>query len=158
DAKTPPETLPAIQFDADAWSDYIAHTAPSHILGTGLKFHQSFGWTNFDNEPIPDGTRFVAAMPMLKVGWQKWWDGAPAGHELGMQADGYRIPPRDSLGDNDESKWQLDSQGEPKNPWQEAALLPLLNPKTGDVFTYSTGSWGGRAAIGGLMKEYALHA
>jgi hypothetical protein len=151
-------SLPATKDDS-AWQDYANRTAPSRIVGSLLKFHQSFDWiTGIDNEAVPLGTKLIAVMPVLQVGFTKWEDNRPVAYELGAPAEGYRLPDREDLGDDDETAWPTDNRGEKRDPWQETALLPLVDAASKEVFTYSTGSWGGRAAIGGLMKEYAAHA
>jgi hypothetical protein len=97
-------------------------------------------------------------MPVLQAGFQKWEDNRPVAYEMGAPAEGYRIPDRENLGDNDESAWPVDSKGKRRDPWQETAMLPLVDAASKAVFTFSTSSWGGRTAIGALMKEYAVHA
>jgi hypothetical protein len=145
--------------DDNAWLDYAKHVAPSYIVGSLLTFHQSFDWvTGIDKEPMSTGTKLIAVMPALQVGFVKWEENKPIAHEMGAPAEGYRIPDRSSLGDNDQAEWPSDNRGEPRDPWQETAYLPLVNAASKEVFTYSAASWGGRAAVGGLMKDYALHA
>lgn len=148
------------QYD-EAWLAYANHVAGSKIVGSLLTFHQSFGWQYNDEDSekvaLEAGTQLLAVMPVLQVGWQKWDGTRPAGDEFGLPAEGYRIPDRASLGDSDESTWAPDKEGSPRDPWQETALLPLVDPKTKKVFTYSTSSWSGRGAVGGLLKEFAAH-
>jgi hypothetical protein len=152
------DNLPATS-ETSAWLDYANRPAPSRIIGSLLKFHQSFDWiTGLDNDAVPLGTQLVAVMPALQVGFVKWVDNQPADQVMGAPAEGFRLPDRNTLGDNDETEWPADGKGEPRDPWQETAYLPMVDVKSKEVFTYSTGSWGGRAAIGGLMKDYALRA
>src|SRR5262249_11272580 len=117
------------------------------IVGKLLKFSKGDYLAGQDGEEVSIGTKFVAAMDTLTVGWIKWQHARPVEHRMGAIAEGYTPPPRSELGDTDEDKWDLDDRGEPRDPWQFSNYLILLDPKTKDAFTFTTSSRGGLGAI-----------
>jgi hypothetical protein len=62
---------------------------------------------------------------------------------------------RASLGDTDRIQWPKGDDGEPEDPWKEAAYLPLKDLGKGAKFTYSTSSVGGTRAVKHLVATYA---
>jgi hypothetical protein len=62
---------------------------------------------------------------------------------------------RVSLGNTERDQWEKGEDGQPEDPWKEAAYLPLKNLKTGAEYTYSTSSLGGCRAVKKLVATYA---
>ena len=60
---------------------------------------------------------------------------------------------RNSLGDNDETLWEVRPDGSRMDPWMFTNSLTLVDNE-GEVYIYSTGSKGGLNAIGQLCKIY----
>src|SRR5262249_3418260 len=58
--------------------------------------------------------------------------------------------------DDDASRWETDSLGAPRDPWQFTNYL-LLRDERGEIFTFATSSRGGLTAIGDLSRRYAQH-
>ena len=44
---------------------------------------------------------------------------------MGLLYDGFVMPPRESLGDNEAGEWDLGLDGQPADPWQHAQYLVL---------------------------------
>src|SRR5215207_6542756 len=108
------------------------------IVGDLLKFTRHGEWVaGQDEEEIPEGTRLIALMDELSVGWVKWANGRPAEQEMGLIAEGYRPPGRDKLGDHDEGLWECDDRGIARDPWQKTNQLFLRSTDGDRVFTYS---------------------
>ena len=107
-----------------------------------------------DDELIPLGTRFVANMPGLRVGWKRWAANRVTDDLLELLADG--VPPRrrSDLGDLDQGLWELDDRKQPRDPWQFTNELVLRGLETGDEFVFATSSKGGLGAVGELCKAY----
>src|SRR5262249_47472200 len=124
------------------------------IVGKLLKFSKGDYLAGQDGEEVPVGTKLVAVMDTLTVGWIKWQDARPVEHRMGPIAEGYAPPPRSELGDTEEDKWDLDDRGEPRDPWQFSNYLILLDAETKDAYTFTTSSRGGLGAIGELSKAY----
>jgi hypothetical protein len=68
--------------------------------------------------------------------------------------DGFIMPERDSLGDDDSTQWELGLNGQPGDPWQHHQCLVLQQVDTSELYTYTTSSVTGRRAVGTLLKHY----
>jgi hypothetical protein len=73
---------------------------------------------------------------------------------MGLLYSDFRMPPRDSLGDNDAAAWELGLDGKPADPFQHHVYLVLENAETHEMFTFVTSSQTGRRAIGNLLKHF----
>lgn len=133
-------------------------SARSSIVGDLLKFSKGDWLIGQDEEDVPAGTKYVASMNNLLVGWVKWADNKPVEQVMGRIVDGYKPPSRDTLGDNDKDAWEVDTQGKPRDPWQfsnQVLLKPVGKKYSTDVaVTFVTSSKGGIGAIGELCKAY----
>lgn len=120
-----------------------------------LKFEKGEWTIGADGGDVPLGTRFVANMNGLQIGWQRWWSKKPDREILGFVAEGYQPPKRHELGDDDREMWERDERtGVPRDPWQFTNVLPLKSPDGEVDAVFSTSSRGGIGAIGQLCKEY----
>jgi hypothetical protein len=134
-----------------------AMTQGTAIIGDLLKFSKGDWLAGFDGEDIPDGTELVAVVPGIVHGQQRWEDGRPVDHRMGPMIEGFVPPARSTLGYDDKSKWELNA-GQPRDPWTATVYLPMVTVDGEKVYTFSTGSDGGRRhAIGPLCKEYGSH-
>jgi hypothetical protein len=135
------------------WAAHANRVQPSAIEGDLLKYKKGCWCRGEFNKDVPLGTRFVARMDLVWTGWVRWFAGKPVEYRGGFLQD---FPPtldRKDLGHNDESLWESDQQGHPKNPWAPTDLMGLRD-EDGETLTFSTSSWGGRKAIGRLCREY----
>jgi hypothetical protein len=57
---------------------------------------------------------------------------------------------RATLGDCDPSLWPKDEKGQPVDPWKEAVMLPMVDPATHEIFTFSS------CAVGGVREAKRL--
>ena len=74
---------------------------------------------------------------------------------MGLLIDGFVPPPRAELGQNDKTKWELDSKGKQRDPWQEGLYLPMVTVDGRLVYTFTSSSDGGRRyGVGPLCGEY----
>jgi hypothetical protein len=90
----------------------------------------------------------------MVAGYVKWSDGELVEQALVPITEYDPRALRASLGDTDRSQWAKGDNGEPEDPWKEAAYLPMKNLKTGAEYTYSTSSVGGTRAIKKLVGTY----
>jgi hypothetical protein len=127
----------------DGWDDAAAEASERTIKGQLLKFGD-WRWT-IGNEatPVADGTRLIALATAAM--WVRWEDGKPV--EYIVRRPGARLPERDELSHTDEKKWETGPDRERKDPWANTRLVYLVDPDTAEAFTFSTSSWGGRAAV-----------
>ena len=107
-----------------------------------------------EQEVIPEGTRFIANMPGLRIGWKRWGNKVVTDERMGLLAEGFRPPSRHELGDHDQSQWELDDKRQPRDPWQQTNELTLRGVETGDEFVFATSGKGGIGAIGELCTTY----
>lgn len=136
------------------YESYANAVSSRTIIGDLLKFSKGEYTAGQNDEEVPMGTKLVANMEDLSVGWIKWVDGTPAEHVMGRVADGYIPVARKTLGDHDESEWDTDNDGRPRDPWQMTNYLLLKSTKSDDLFTFTTSSAGGKNAIAELCKQF----
>jgi hypothetical protein len=96
---------------------------------------------------------FVAHVTQWTKGYVKFVDGKLIERQQGKVCDGYVLPERASLGDNDQNEWPIED-GRPKDPWVEQSMFPLEDTESGELFVFTTSSVGGRIAISDLAKEW----
>jgi hypothetical protein len=124
------------------------------IEGMLLKFNKGDFIAGKEGEEVPIGTKLVAIMDTLSVGWKQWEDNVPGESRMGLVADGFQPPRRSDLGDTDKSKWETDDEDKKKDPWQFSNQLVMRDQEDGQVYTFVTASRGGLDAVGELCKVY----
>jgi len=102
-----------------ALSDYLASS------GVPLLVFRQGDFSSGDTE-IALGTRFVARPIEHRIGLQRWEDKKPAESRMGYLHEGFIIPARSSLGFLDESQWELDQNGKPRDPWQSSESITFI--------------------------------
>jgi hypothetical protein len=88
---------------------------------------------------VPLATRFIAYPGDWRRGWAKFVGDQKIDEKICRVADDPTVLERDELGDLDQSEWEIDEDGKPKEPWTFQHYVPLENAKTGD------GNLGGNA-------------
>jgi hypothetical protein len=134
---------------------YAKTGAPSWF-GDLLKFSGKTGeWTaGAQSLAIQEGRVLVAVVPEMIAGHVMWKDGELA-DQAWLPASQFDVREhRGTLGDHDQSMWPKDEDGDPTDPWKEAAMLPMIDPNTRAEFTFSTSSWGGVKACKRLVTTY----
>jgi hypothetical protein len=127
----------------------------STIEGDLLKFSKFGDWlVGKDAIKLEVGTRLVAQMPSLRVGWLKWIDNKPAEVLWGYVIEGHVPVRRGDLDAQDQTLWTIGTDGKKRDPWQFTNALTLVNPATDSVLTFSPSSRGGISAIGELCRKY----
>jgi hypothetical protein len=124
-------------------------------LGKLLKFSKGHYFVATDE--IPLGKEFISHVEHWTRGWVKFKNGSLVEHRVGRVADGFIVPPREKLDDLDESKWENEADGRPKDPWAQQSYVPLEDCETGEIVTFVSGSSGGRGAISKLAARAARH-
>jgi len=130
----------------------VAAETQSEGLGKLLKFAKGKYFIGDDEVKI--GHEMLAHVESTMRGWTKFENGKVVDQRIGRISDGFRPPAREALGDRDESKWEKDSLGKPRDPWAAQFYLPLEDLDTGEVVVFVTGSKGGVAAVGKLCAVY----
>jgi hypothetical protein len=147
--------LPTQTGNRDVFTIYGESAGTGYITGELLKFSKGDWLAGQENREIADGTKLVAVMESLVVGWQRWENQRPVSYRMGLLVEGFVPPPREELGDDDEALWESDDTGEARDPWQMTNYLQLVDPGNKDtVYTFTTSSKGGLGAIAKLCREY----
>jgi hypothetical protein len=142
----------AMQGGYDPYAAYGQEAASGS--GDFLKFSKGEWLKGQNDDEVALGTRLAANMAELSIGWIRWEDGKPAERRMGLLAQGHKPEARGDLGYTDQSQWEDDETGKPKDPWNFTNELPVANPETGEQMTFSASSKGGIGAIGNLCKAY----
>jgi hypothetical protein len=156
-AKVDTSTAVALPDTRTAAQRYVDQEAPANIVGRMIKFGKDGHFvTSDDDEPIDENAEFVALCDEVLVGWIKFYnDGeTPPDRIQGLLYDGFIMPPRDSLGDLDESKWSIGLSGKKEDPWKHQNCLPLQHTATHEMFTFVTTSDTGRRSVCNLLRHY----
>ena len=122
-------------------------------LGKILKFNKGL-WEIGDDE-IPEGTEYIVLMDQIAREWVKFEDGSPTARLRYPLADSVPPPPREELGDNDKSQWEVGDDGKPRDPWTLQWQLPMVQREVlGDLIVFTTSSKGGESCIASLCGIY----
>jgi hypothetical protein len=122
-------------------------------FGKILKFNKGL-WEVGDDE-IAEGTQYVVLIDQVAREWVKFEDSAPTKRLRFPIADGVPPPPREQLGDTDKSKWEVDDDGKPRDPWTlqwQLGMVPV--GALGDLVVFTTSSKGGESCIVNLCGIY----
>ena len=138
---------------SDIYERYGEEMSRSEIVGRILKLSKIGTYTaGQDQDEIPKGTQMIADMYRLRTGWIKWEDNRPIERKMGYLQD-YIPPPRDTLGDLDNSMWE-DPE---RDPLQFVNDLVMYQPDSEEMFTSAATSRGGINAVGELSKHWGKH-
>lgn len=140
----------------DPFEAYANEVAPQNIIGELMKFNKGDILRGKDGKVVPAGSIFTAGMDLMAVGFIKWRGGRPVDQVLVRLGDGNPRPRREDLGDHNEDEWEIDLDGEPKNPWQAVNYLPLLDDQ-GALCTFAVSGVSAIKEAGRLSGAYASH-
>ena len=133
---------------ADGFS--VAEKSGSNlIVGKMVKFTIDGKYKADKADTLPDYTTLVAMG--VTTAWVKWQDGKPVEHRITQPGEVH--PDRHDLPDQDEAMWEHGLKGEPADPWRDTRYLRLIDPRTGQDFTFVTDTVGGRKAVGELKSQ-----
>src|SRR5260221_13745717 len=92
----------------DLANRFARETSRKTWVGELLKYVKSRYEVGKDGDEIEIDTKMVAVLPSLLNGWIKWEEKHPVAHEMGYVFEGFVLPSRTSLGDNEKTEWQQD--------------------------------------------------
>jgi hypothetical protein len=151
-------TLPARKTTADERLQALARSATADTL---IKYN-SGTWLIAD-VAVPDGTEFILLPEQVTHSWTHFSDKKVADEITAIVVDDedgdtelkrVRGKERNDLGHEDQTQWELDSSGKPKDPWSYGFGLPMTNRKTRALVVFRTASVGGMGAIGKEVAAY----
>ncbi len=103
-------------------------------------------------------SQFVVDVRSYKHGWMRWYELRPTHRYIGRKIDGWPLVTRDRLP-------EVELMNTKEDPWQETHSIVMRDlgaedkPNVnGDLYTYSTSSWGGKKGIGRLIDAFTKHA
>ena len=121
-----------------------------------LKFVKGHYICNKDE--VPRSTKYLAHARGWAKTWVKFVDKKVVDRKTYRIFRGERVPDRDELGDQDQSRWEIGINRMPADPWVLQYLLPMENVETDEVQIFVTSSRGGQIAVGTLCTEFAKRA
>jgi hypothetical protein len=134
---------------------YLEEIAPATFSGRLIKFNRDGKFvTQDDGTVISPDQDFVALCDETLIGWIKFNDDAPPDRHQGLLYGDFQMPSRESLGDLDESQWELGLDGRPQDPWLHQIALPIQNRESLELFSFVSTSKTGRRAVGVLLTFY----
>jgi hypothetical protein len=139
-----------------AVTKYIDDVAPSSIAGRMIRFVDGKFVYADTEEAVDPETDFIALCDETLAGWIRFHkDGeTPPDRVQGLLFDGFVMPPRESLGDDDPSKWDVGLNNQPEDPWKHQNCLVLQAAASRELATFVTTSVTGRRAVGNLLRHY----
>jgi hypothetical protein len=152
----PAKTAVAVPDNRSSVQKYIDDVAPATIAGRVIRFGKEGKFvTPDDGTEIGDDIDFIALVDETQVGWIRFnGEGEPPDRVMGLLYDGFVMPARETLGDEDPAGWNIGLNGRPEDPWQSQINLVLQRADTQELFTYSTSSQTGRRAVGHFLRHY----
>jgi hypothetical protein len=148
--------VPAVPDTRTPQERYLDTIAPAAFPGRLVKFSKDGEFVIAESsEKVPSDKSLVALCGEVLVGWIKFGEeGEPPARAQGLHYGGFIMPPRESLGDLDQSEWPLGLNGQPSDPWQHQICLPLQDRESSEMYTFATTSVSGRRAVGNLLRHY----
>jgi hypothetical protein len=113
------------------------------IFGKMLKFTIDGKYKVDKTDILPDNKTLVAID--VTTGWLKWQGDKPIEHRITQPG---QVHP-----DRDESTWEPGINGHPADPWRDTRYLRLIDPRTGQDYTFVTDTYGGRKAVADLKSQ-----
>ena len=143
--------------ETDYYTDYASSMSAKSFVGQLLRHYRGDFIVGLDGDTLPAGTRLVAIAEELQIGWTRWENNSPAESKMGLLVEGFTPPRRADLGYLDESEWEEDGDGDTRDPWQFGNYLPLVDPETNEIYTFTASSKGSLNCVGELCRAYGPH-
>jgi hypothetical protein len=128
------------------WREFATKYSRSFFAGEALKFVKGDWVIGQDKRKASLTEPLVANMEEIWAGWIRFDDGAVTDTIIGRIVDRFRVPPRESLGDED----KIDTE---HDPWAPNTAMMMRNA-SGDLFTVTSLSDGGRSAVATLADQF----
>jgi hypothetical protein len=135
----------------DGW-DAVPESSVGLIRGRMVQYNLNTKEYLLDKQVVMNGRVLVAVG--VETAWVRWK--GKERPEYRITAPGQRHPGRDELSHFDESEWEIGIDGRPADPWRDSRYLYLIDPQSGEVFTFITATVGGRHAISNLKRQIAV--
>jgi hypothetical protein len=151
------QTSPAPVTD-DPLQDYLDTYSVDSIPGTKFRFNgKDAKYVLLDGTAMPllPDDKFIFMSDQIYGEWIRFYrDGVTLPMRIGgLLSDGFRLPPRESLGELDESKWEIGLSGRPEDPFKHQ-LIPLFQKMAnGELFAFLAPNPTSRGAVTDLLRH-----
>lgn len=148
--------LPAAPDGRTTIQKYLDDNDPASVVGAMVKFSKDGTFIRNDtDEAIDEQTIFILHADQTMIGLIRFrGPGEPPDRHMGLLFDGYCPPDRSTLGDTDESEWEIGLSGLPADPWQSTNYVVLENADNHEMLTFVTNSKTGRRAVAKVLRHY----
>jgi hypothetical protein len=135
---------------------YFTEISPVSIAGRRIQWSKDATYvTSDDGEELPESAEYVFLGDQTLIGWIKFQgQGQPPLQESGLLYEGFTMPAREDLDEQDETKWELGLNGQPADPWKHQIGLVFQDTATQELYTFVTMSPTGRKACGDLLRHF----
>jgi hypothetical protein len=142
------------QDDRDPYEAFASEGGPG-IQGKRLSCLKGDWVVGTDQDAVKAGTQCLAIVDTIGRGWLRWRNNVVMDAVFGLVKDGFLMPHRLSLGDEDKGEWEKDPSGNPRDPWSPVyrMLLVEMAAPHGDL-TFSSTAWGAKLALQDLAFVY----
>jgi hypothetical protein len=135
---------------SDGW-DAVPETSFGLIRGRITLYNINTKDYLVDKQTVMNGR--VLVVVGVVTAWVRWDDKKPREHRI--TAPGQRHPDRDELSHFNKELWEIGIDGKPLDPWRDTRYLYLIDPQTGEEFTFVTSIIRGHVAISELSRQIA---
>ncbi len=111
-------------------------------------------WIDQDGNEVVIGTKFVANVPTLSVGFIRFKGKGEAPQKALTLAANNEPVTREELGDLNPNTWPLQNNGEPKDPWNATYELDAADAEMGRPTTITASTWTAREAVLDLVDDW----
>jgi hypothetical protein len=137
-------------------AQYIDGIAPpGAIVGRGIKWSKAGSFTYMDDDTeIGEDVDWTFLGDQTLIGWIKFIPDQPPDRRMGLLYEGFVMPARSTLGDDDPAQWPLGLSGVAEDVWKHQNCIVLQKAGTDELATFLTTSTTGRRAVGNLLRHY----
>jgi hypothetical protein len=132
-------------YSEDGLNVILRETARANPL---LRFKE--GKFLIGEDEIELGREYIAHVLDWTRGWVRWEDGVIVETHMARVMDDTKLPTREELGHQDESRWE-----DGKDPVVFQNILPVEDVETGEYMLFATSSIGGKIAVEKLCNSVA---
>ena len=132
--KEKPDNYVARYEGADPYAQFASEGGPG-IQGKLLQCKKGDWSIGADGAGVPAGAKYLLLVDTMTRGWLRWQGGIVTSAEMGLVRDGYLVKHRYALGDLDETAWETNPDGTPRDPWTQSYRVVLIevSPPHNDV-------------------------
>jgi hypothetical protein len=158
-ALVPQQTTAIAPITDDPLQDYLDTFTVPTVPGVSFRFNgKDAKYTLLNGDPLPleNTDTLVFLSDQVWAGWIKFNkdENTPPTRVQGLLNDGFRLPPRETLGNNDRSEWAIGLSSEVEDPWKHQIIILLQKcDDTGELYSFVATSETSRNAVTDLIQH-----